>query len=311
MTGLTMRRILIICLVMLTFFCVGFTLPSRKGPKDFDYKTINLLKRNFKGGFLTAFHGDASMRGTIKQASYWLLEEESFKGKYLVSNSYQKKKEFILFCLLDYRQVKFGFKKQNDFTHRFYLKGGENIVIPIELGCLPKGAHDIIIALAEIPEKDHAKFYTDSIRTHRVNVFVESTSFPKLDLTLPNIVTEATYHALNLSLHNRNRNDLKRVSLSIGNNTKKDQNSLILLFNNFLQLEKGSRFLKIGQKQQVRMDFDLREDLKMMVCMKINNPYTVLEPTPTVLTTLDTSVESSNYLLPDKGNRNSRGQIPE
>jgi hypothetical protein len=278
------------------FLCVGFKWPSHKGPQDFDRETINFFKNSYEGGVITAFLGDPTLHGTIKQSSYWLSKDQIFKGKYLVSNRYEEDKEFIFFCLFDYQQVEIGFNKEKKIKHRLFLKKGGEITVPIIFDDLPKGAHDIIFVLVEV-SKIKKTLSINDIHTHRANIFVESTIFPNINPA--SISSKKT--ALKNSIFKLNKshtaNGKKDINIQLNNNSDGNLKIVSILFRNFSQLDDGKYFFNIDKKQEVSIPFRIKEKKGMMFCLKINNPYTTLEPEPNVLSTINTSIDISNQIF--------------
>ncbi len=285
---------------MLSFLLTGFKLPERKGPENFNYKTINLFKNNFAHGLITAFLGDPSMRSTIKQASYYLTKKEVFKGKYLVGNYYDEDKEFILFCLLDYQQVELVFGDQKRVYHRLFLKKGEEVEAPISIGHIPKGAHDFVLVLLDISKKGEKIIAINNAQTHRANIFSGSESFPKNEYVAFSPKSNNTkFDIFKLEPQNKKEHSWKKINLNINNSNEKKIDVLTLLFDNFIQINGCKSFFKLDQYQEIQIPYDLKKNPELMFCLKINNPYAILEPEPSVLSDIDTTIEISNSLIPD------------
>ncbi len=241
------------------------------------------------------------MRGTIKQASYYLLEEEVFKGKYFVGNYYDEDREFILFCLLDYQQVEFVFKAKKRVNHRLFLKKGEEIEVPFEVGHIPKGAHDFVVVLLDISKKGKKVTDINHAQTHRVNVFVGSTSFPKIEpVSFVPKKNNTESDIFTLEPQNKKEYGWKKINLKTNNSNETHLDVLTLLFDNFLQLDGSESFFKLDQYQEIKIPFELKKNPDILFCLKINNPYAVLEPEPQVLTDIDTTIEISYPIIPDK-----------
>jgi hypothetical protein len=208
-----------------------------------------------------------------------------------------KIKRSFFFCLLDYQQVEIGFNKKRKIRHRLFLKKGEEIIVPINFDKFSKGAHDIIFVLVEVSKNKEKKLSIDDIHTHRANVFIESTTFPEINPATISSKKSASKNFIFKLYKSNAENGKKDINLQLNNNSDSNLKIASILFSNFSQLEDGKFFFSLDKKQEVNIPFIIKEKNGIMFCLKINNPYTMLEPEPNVLADINTSVDISSQVF--------------
>lgn len=276
-------------------FCLGFTLPAERGPEDFDRKTINYFKESNPGGTITAFVGDPALRSNVLQSTYWMTKNNLFKGRYFIGNYYEKTETFTLFCLLDYKQVAFGLDGKKGTTHRLRLEKDREIEASIELGRLPKGGHDLILIAASIDEKRPELSY---VQSHRANIFVGSKAFPKPALISSPTEESRTENKVFKISHRKGRDgSARRLSVSINNPLEEDITAVALFFQDFRQVDHSGLFFKLRHYRKIDLSVKAPPAKEKIFCLKVNNPYIILEPKPLSPTSADYFIEISNVIL--------------
>jgi hypothetical protein len=88
----------------------------------------------------------------LYQRTYQVNENHRFSGYFYLSNE-QPAEEFLLTCLLDYRQVPCIYEGEEKMLHPFALGDFEEISIPFETPPLTEGFHDFMLLAFHKPNE--------------------------------------------------------------------------------------------------------------------------------------------------------------
>jgi hypothetical protein len=66
---------------------------------------------------------------------------------------------------------------------------------------------------------------------------------------------------------------------------------------NLGQLDGGKFFFNLDINKQASIPYKIKEKNGMIFCLKINTPYTMLEPKSKILTDINTAVDISNQIF--------------
>ena len=114
-----------------------------------------------------------------KSLSKFLNPGENLSGYFSVNNQMHDAYDYLIFCLLDYRQVPFTFDNESgEILHMVHLEPYEEGSYPFELAGIEEGGHDFEIVVIFRPY-EHSLNETFRISTHgghqgsmRRNIFV-------------------------------------------------------------------------------------------------------------------------------------------
>lgn len=139
-----------------------------------------------------------------------------------------------------------------------------------------------------------------------------STSFPKAEhVSFVPKKFNAEVDIFDIEPQNKKEYGWEKINLKLNNINEKHLDVLTLLFDNFLQIDGSRRFFKIDQYQEIKIPFDIKKKPEILLCLKINNPYTVLEPKPQVLADIDTTIQISYAIIPNNQYSGGRKEIEQ
>jgi hypothetical protein len=136
--------------------------------------------------------------------SKFLNPGEDFKGHLFVSNQMYEENDFLIFCLLDYKQVPFKFDEEDkQVLHTIHLEPFEERFYSFDLGKIEKGGHDFEI-VAIMKPYEHSlnrtfRFSTDFsyLGSMRKNLFVSDLNLPVINYTNISAISCSSEYPLN------------------------------------------------------------------------------------------------------------------
>ncbi|QYZ78186.1 hypothetical protein E2N92_01435 [Methanofollis formosanus] len=124
------------------------------------------------------------------QKEIYLNESENFEGYFCIANNMHNGNDYLVFCLMDYKQVPFSFNENNPQTlHMAHLEPFEERFYHFDLGPTEKGTHEFEIFLIlkpyEISLDQSFRLSTDLVNlgSVRLNVFVDDQNMPPISYT--------------------------------------------------------------------------------------------------------------------------------
>jgi hypothetical protein len=122
--------------------------------------------------------------------SRFLNSNETFNGYLFVSNQMYDENDFLIFCMMDYKQVPFTFESEkSQMYHIIHLNPLKEQFYHFELNKIEKGVHDFEIFLAMKPYEHSLnrsyRLSTDFsyLGSRRVNIFVDDLKSPVINYT--------------------------------------------------------------------------------------------------------------------------------
>lgn len=315
------RVLFVTLLLFVVWFKSGvakeFKLSDELGPKEFDNKVIEHFLNSGEKGILTAFKGKPEMRGTDLQLSYFLKENETFKGEYLIVNATDNPLDLMILCLVDYYQREFRLNDQLANLHFTKIKPSERTLALVELPPLAKGAHDFILLAVNKGSTEEVDY---QILFHRANIFVGDLTFPTVryrQLGAQPAIAHRTYTPL-LNLHSDynyfeplltdkvGADQMRKYFLHINNPEALPIKSALVSFLNGKQIpiNHGTKQdvlnWSIAAKRQDKIPLMLKAPSCQTGCellvLSIDNPFVEMEPERGVMAQLPTRVRAANRL---------------
>ena len=166
---------------------------NRSDPSESNLSSITSVMAGLEGfGYAlldapigTAEHG-------MRKAQF-LKPGENLSGYISVINHYHEANDYLIFCLLDYRQVPFTFDNESgQILHKIHLESYEAGFYPFELAEIEDGGHDFEIVVMFRPYENNTRFnekfrvdvWTGRLASMRLNLFVGNYSdLPALNYT--------------------------------------------------------------------------------------------------------------------------------
>ncbi|MFC5775861.1 hypothetical protein [Ectobacillus antri] len=159
---------LLILIVITTVFIIGYVIDAfqnKKVEKSSQIKQTNNL--NLKPAYDNAYdykyvpHADNGVSialvsedhsTVIGENNFSMSNKQQFYSTIAVINQTNRKRDYVLMPLVDYKQEEILIGEQTTNTYRFSLEAKQIAFIPFMLPKLNKGFHDIILALAPDPD---------------------------------------------------------------------------------------------------------------------------------------------------------------
>lgn len=91
-----------------------------------------------------------------------LKEKQNFEGYANIANAMKKENQYLLFALLDYKQIPFYINGSKNETHLVSLGPMEEHFYPFKIDGLPPGSHDLLIGVFLNPYFCRKRFKCDS-----------------------------------------------------------------------------------------------------------------------------------------------------
>jgi hypothetical protein len=191
--GLLALMIVVILLINSGMGSEGMMNYNRSDPSESNLSSITSVMAGLEGfgiGLLDAPIGTAE-HGMRK--AQFLKPGENLSGYISVINHYHEANDYLIFCLLDYRQVPFTFDNESgQILHKIHLESYEAGFYPFELAEIEDGGHDFEIVVMFRPYENNTRFnekfrvdvWTGRLGSMRLNLFVGNYSdLPALNYT--------------------------------------------------------------------------------------------------------------------------------
>lgn len=124
------------------------------------------------------------------QKSKDLAENDTLEGYFCIANNMYQGNNYLVFCLMDYKQVFFSFDEDDaQILHMIHLEPFEERFYHFDLGPIEKGTHEFEIFLILKPYETSLnqsfRLSTDSshMGSIRLNVFVDDQNLPSITYT--------------------------------------------------------------------------------------------------------------------------------
>ena len=124
------------------------------------------------------------------QKSKNLTKNETFEGYFCIANNMYSENDYLIFCLMDYKQVPFSFNESDaEILHKIRLESFEEKFYHFDLGPLESGTHEFEIFLILKPYETslNQSFRLSTDFSHlgsiRLNLFVDDWNMPPVVYT--------------------------------------------------------------------------------------------------------------------------------
>jgi len=291
--------------------------PTEPGPKTFNQGTLKQFKNSYKDAVIYSFNGNEKFHSSRLQRSYFTKKIEVFYGDFLIGNYTPVDIDFKLYFFIDYKQSVFSISNKNPSQlpiHKVTVKAESELILPLSLGKIAEGAHDIlIIAIRDEPEN---RYRNSKMISHRANLYVKNGTFNNIEFT--KLANPVQSKIINIVI-NKNPDKLEPLSKLV--NTKHDKYfihvnnfyrtnskySLLVLLNSkqisidgkkkviyFKQQKLSSNVIPIEINTESKKSTDRDNELLAIV---IDNPFSVLEPNRGVYSNIHSNVRISNKII--------------
>jgi len=295
--------------------------PNEAGPQSFSSATIEKFRKSYPGSVIHAFAGNEIFQASRLQRSFFTKKIQPFFGDFFIGNYTSIDISFNLYFLVDNRLCDFSISKKErvrSSTHNITVKSNSEIILPILLGDIPPGAHDIlIVAVQDRRGKTNSR---PRLLTHRANLYVKNGGFK--DATFRKLNNGMKSSKSNITL-NRERDNNAITPLAVLSQTEHDKYfvhvnnayliatkySLIVLLNskqvpiinrensNILYFEQQALSSNVIPIEVNTSDVKPASLHNEMLVLIIDNPYTVLEPKRSEYSSVKAGVRVSNALV--------------
>lgn len=282
---------------------------------EYDEKTV---KESFGFGVYTSYDPVIGMNLT-----QFLEKNESLEGYLQVTNAMNNKNEYLLFALVDYRQVPFYINGEKNLTHIVDLNSMESMFYSFEIDKLSTGNHDLLLGAFLNPHEDSLdrdyRMDTDFalMGSKRLSVSVGNNSKPFYAFEKPDTICTSPYPLEGLLVNkepcspkawlteNVTKNEILDYFINIGNTKKRDKRTFaIVQFLDYEQIpldQNNSEYvylgtLEDGDKGSISASLAVPNNTGVheLIVVWISDPYENLEILPGIRNTdLEGRVEPS------------------